>query len=158
MSPQLTACSETNSVMRRIDLGCKTAAPFFAAIIIQFSDWAGSYVAICPANAHACSGALAIAAWNVASMYFEYKLVLLVYEEVSSLQLERFANTNSAAQQESAVQPSQSAFGRLIAWAREFRDDWKVYRSQSVCCCCKQFHARSLNGGWTGLFRCTSTS
>lgn len=49
---KLVMCTEANSGMRRIDLTCKTLAPFFAAIVIQFSDWAGMKCCAPHARAH----------------------------------------------------------------------------------------------------------
>ncbi|KAM0849631.1 hypothetical protein ACQ4PT_053602 [Festuca glaucescens] len=65
------ALTNTNSVIRRIDLGCKLLAPVLSGFVISFVSTQAS--------------AVALALWNVASVGLEYWLFVSVYNGVPAL-------------------------------------------------------------------------
>jgi iron-regulated transporter 1 len=66
-----TALTNTNSVIRRIDLSCKLLAPVLSGFVISFVSTQAS--------------AVALALWNVASVGLQYWLFVAVYNGVPAL-------------------------------------------------------------------------
>lgn len=63
--------TKTNSMIRRIDLSCKLLAPVLSGFIISFVSTQAS--------------AVALALWNVASVWLQYWLFVSVYNGVPAL-------------------------------------------------------------------------
>uniref|UniRef100_A0ACD5ZXA0 Uncharacterized protein n=1 Tax=Avena sativa TaxID=4498 RepID=A0ACD5ZXA0_AVESA len=127
--------TNTNSVIRRIDLSCKLLAPVLSGFVISFVSTQAS--------------AVALALWNVASVGLEYWLFVSVYNGMPALgenvQLRREAaaaaalsSSEVAAQADDEEQRyGQDVSGWRVGVAKHLSilpcwDSWAVYMRQDV--------------------------
>ncbi|CAM0910301.1 unnamed protein product [Alopecurus aequalis] len=105
------ALTNTNSVIRRIDLSCKLLAPVLSGFVISFVSTQAS--------------AVALALWNVASVGLEYWLFVSVYKGVPALgenvQLRRESASAAALASSEIVAPAdeEQRYGQDVS-------DWRV--------------------------------
>ncbi|KAF7062169.1 hypothetical protein CFC21_068798 [Triticum aestivum] len=121
------ALTRTNSAIRRIDLSCKLLAPVLSGFVISFVSTQAS--------------AVALALWNVASVWLVYWLFVSVYNSVPALGANSLARdaAASAPEADEAVQGySQDASSdwseRLTARLSVLPcwESWAVYARQEV--------------------------
>uniref|UniRef100_A0ACD6AH36 Uncharacterized protein n=1 Tax=Avena sativa TaxID=4498 RepID=A0ACD6AH36_AVESA len=123
--------TNTNSVIRRIDLSCKLLAPVLSGFVISFVSTQAS--------------AVALALWNVASVGLEYWLFVSVYNGVPALgenvQLRR-ESAAAAAEVAAHADDEEQRYGQDVSGWRvgvtkhlsilPCWDSWAVYMRQDV--------------------------
>ncbi|XP_057808234.1 solute carrier family 40 member 2 isoform X2 [Salvia miltiorrhiza] len=124
--------TKMNSVIRRIDLTCKLFAPVLTGFVISFVSLAAS--------------AMALAIWNIASVFLIYFLLMSVYEGIPRLRdaSERRVSSRSTVREvdESAstyheresLIPSNANEGTVISkfLSLPYISAWRVYINQDV--------------------------
>ena len=116
--------TRTNSAIRRIDLSCKLLAPVLSGLVISFVSTQAS--------------AVALALWNVASVWLVYWLFVSVYNGVPALGANGLARDTAAPEVDEAAQGhgqdasdwSERLTARLSVlpcW-----ESWAVYARQEV--------------------------
>jgi iron-regulated transporter 1 len=127
--------TNTNSVIRRIDLSCKLLAPVLSGFVISFVSTEAS--------------AVALALWNIASVGLEYWLFVSVYNGVPALgenvQLRRESSAVAALPSSEIVATPDEGVQRYGQDAADWRvgvtkhlsilpcwESWVVYMRQEV--------------------------
>ena len=119
--------SETNIIMRQIDLACKAFGPVLAGFLIAAIDTSSQQKNHPPSKLRYV--ALIVGLLNLTSLFVEWYCMTHIYQMVPSLMIKPQKSTTPP---QISMNTSSSIFCRLSTTIHNYLQKWKMYSRQSV--------------------------